>query len=74
MQDTKGQVKMGIWTKFDGRYLASPSGNTLPKMGGNLENYFWEKMKIFKKNWNNITIWQKLTKKETTPHPICKGL
>jgi hypothetical protein len=64
MQNTKGQVKMGIWTNFDGRYLTSPSGNTLSKMGGNLENYFWEKMKNFKKNWNSVTIWQKLPKKK----------
>jgi hypothetical protein len=43
MQGTKGQVKMGIQTKFDGKYLAPPNGNTLPKMGGNLKIIFEKK-------------------------------
>jgi hypothetical protein len=55
---------MGIQIKFDGRYLTSPSGTTLPKMGGNLD-FFFEIMSQFGKN---------LPKKKPTPHSICKGL
>jgi hypothetical protein len=41
MQGTKRQVKKAFKQSSMGDiYLASYSGNTLPKMGGNLEIYF----------------------------------